>query len=147
MSSGALTSQIEAHGLAGQPDGRITAQGDLLDAPLDWRSRCGRRMMAWRSISSTPTGRACTPGCVQLPTATMVPAAIWTSPMRRLADLAPLIGQPIAGRAIQPRLPATTPGTAHPGLDAQVDAEATSRARLDGTRARIRLRARRMRWT
>jgi translocation and assembly module TamB len=35
MSSGALTLHVEANGLPARPSGRITAQGDLLDAPVD----------------------------------------------------------------------------------------------------------------
>jgi translocation and assembly module TamB len=98
MSSGALTARIEVHGLPRDPSARITAQGALLDAPLDLAVALQRRdaglaidiqRASWKSLQAG--------GSLQMPTATMVPAGKLHLAMQRLADLEPLLGRPIAG--------------------------------------------------
>ena len=61
----------------------------------------------------------------------MIPVGNLTVAMTRLADLAPLIGQPIAG-SMRATL-AAKPGTAHPALDVRIDAEGLRVGRLGGT--------------
>ena len=58
MSSGALTMRIEASGLPGHPSGRITANGELLDAPIELAVALRQAGTAWRSTSSARPGRA-----------------------------------------------------------------------------------------
>jgi translocation and assembly module TamB len=101
MSSGALTVNIDAHGLPHNPSARITAQGALLDAPLDFAVALQRRdnglaidieRATWKSLQAG--------GSLQMPTSTMVPAGTLHIAMTRLADLAPLVGRPLAGSLI-----------------------------------------------
>ena len=74
MSSGALAMHIEASGLPGHPSGRITAHGDLLDAPVELAVALRQagdglaidiERATWKSLEAG--------GALQLPTATMVP--------------------------------------------------------------------------
>ncbi len=119
MSSGALAMNIEASGLPGHPSGRITAHGDLLDAPVELAVALRQaadglaidiERATWNSLEAG--------GALQLPTATMVPVGNVRLAMTRLADLAPLIGRPIAG-SVQ----ATLAATDNAALDAKLDAE------------------------
>ncbi len=112
------------------PSGRITAQGDLLDAPVDLAVTLRQagdglaidiERATWKSFEAG--------GALQVPTATMVPIGNVRLAMTRLADLAPLIGQPIAG-SVQATLAAT--GCA-PALDARLDAEGVQVGGLGGT--------------
>jgi translocation and assembly module TamB len=140
MSSGALSARIEATGLPNRPSGRITASGDLLDAPLDLavslRQAGGGLAVdieraSWKSFQAS--------GALQLPAATMVPTGDLRLEMTRLADLAPLIGRPLGG-SIRGSISAPA-GTAQPTMAARVDAEdlavsglrGTVRASADGT--------------
>jgi translocation and assembly module TamB len=132
MSSGALTLHVEANGLPAHPSGRITAQGDLLDAPVDLAVTLRQaddglaidiERAEWKSLHAG--------GALQVPTATMIPVGNLDVAMTRLADLAPLIGQPIAG-SIRATL-AAKPGTPLPALDVRIDAEGLRVGRLGGT--------------
>ena len=58
MSSGALAMNIEASGLPGHPSGRITAHGDLLDAPVELAVALRRQLTDWRSTLSARPGIA-----------------------------------------------------------------------------------------
>ena len=98
MSSGALTARITVNGLPNDPSAQITAQGALLDAPLDLAVSLQRRdeglaidieRASWKSLQAG--------GALQMPTATMVPTGKLHLVMTRLADLAPLLGRAIAG--------------------------------------------------
>jgi translocation and assembly module TamB len=98
MSSGALTAHIEVHDLPANANARITAQGALLDAPIDLAVALQRQndglaidieRANWKSLQAG--------GSLQMPTSTMVPAGSLHIAMTRLADLAPLLGRPIAG--------------------------------------------------
>ena len=98
MSSGALSSRIEVHGLPNNPDARITAHGALLDAPLDLAVAMRRQddglavdieRASWKSLQAG--------GSLQMPISTMVPAGSLHIAMTRMEDLAPLVGRPIAG--------------------------------------------------
>jgi translocation and assembly module TamB len=98
LSSGALAAQIEVHGLPKNPNARITAQGSLLDSPIDLAVSLQRNdeglaidieRASWKSLQAG--------GALQLPTSTMVPAGTLHLAMTRLADLTPLSGQPLAG--------------------------------------------------
>ena len=119
MSSGALTMRIEASGLPGHPSGRITANGELLDAPIELAVALRQagdglaidiERATWKSLEAG--------GALQLPTATMVPIGNLHVAMTRLADLTPLVGQPIAGsmratlaasETLRPWMPGSTP--------------------------------------
>jgi translocation and assembly module TamB len=107
MSSGDLTAHIAIDGLPAKPRGQITAQGSLLDAPVDVAIAMRRQSDAvaidiqrasWKSLQAS--------GALEVPIATMVPAGNVHIAMTRLADLAPLVGQPIAG-SVQAALDAT----------------------------------------
>jgi translocation and assembly module TamB len=119
MSSGALAMNIEANGLPGHPSGWITAHGDLLNAPVELAVTLRQagdglaidiERATWKSLEAG--------GALQVPTATMVPIGNMRLAMTRLADLAPLVGKPIAG-SVQATLVATEGTT----LDARLDAE------------------------
>ncbi len=98
MSSGALTANIDVQHLPNNPSARITAQGALLDAPLDLAVSLEKRdnglaidieRASWKSLRAG--------GAMQMPIATMVPAGNLHIAMTRLADLAPLLGRSIGG--------------------------------------------------
>jgi translocation and assembly module TamB len=152
-SSGALNAHIAASGLPNNPNGTITVQGTLLDAPVDLAVAMRRtsdglavdiQKANWKSLDAG--------GALQMPTATMVPAGDLHVSMTRLADLEPLLGRKVAG-SVEAALNATpdklhltlnvegaeVAGTAsvsrvalvadvdqpesHPALDARLDAE------------------------
>ncbi|HME20094.1 MAG TPA: translocation/assembly module TamB domain-containing protein [Acetobacteraceae bacterium] len=132
MSSGTLSMRVDASGLPMHAGGRITARGDLLGAPVDLAVALRQaddglaidiERAAWKSLDVG--------GALQLPTATMVPTGNLHVAMTRLADLAPLIGQPIGG-SVQATLTAT-PGAVQPALNVRLDAEAVQIGRLGGT--------------
>ncbi len=131
MSSGALAARIEAHGLPSNANARITAQGSLLDAPIDLVVMLQRQddglsvdieRASWKSAHAE--------GTLSLPTSTMVPAGHLRIAMGRLDELAPLLGQPIAG-SVNADLDAS-PSKAHLTLDVQG-------ADLPGTAAAARI--------
>lgn len=97
-SSGALTAHIAANGLPDNPNGTISMQGTLLDAPVDLAVAMRRtgdglavdiQKANWKSLKAS--------GALQMPTATMVPAGDLHLSMTRLADLEPLLGRKVAG--------------------------------------------------
>src|SRR5262249_30175501 len=140
MKPGALHADVEARGLPNQPSGRITARGTLLEAPLDLAVALRQvpdglavdvERAQWKSLHAE--------GAVQMPTATMIPSGSLRLTMTRLADLAPLIGQPVAG-SVKATFQASA-GTPVPVLDARIEADglqaagfgATLRATANGT--------------
>jgi translocation and assembly module TamB len=132
MSSGALTVRIDATGLPTHASGRIMGRGDLLGAPVDLAvslRQAGDGLAidiergAWKSLEAG--------GALQLPTATMLPTGNLHVAMSRLADLAPLVGQPIGG-SVQATLAAAR-GVAQPTLNVRLDAEGVQIGRLGGT--------------
>jgi translocation and assembly module TamB len=132
MSSGPLAVKVEANGLPSRPSGHITAQGSLLDAPIDLAvalHQAGDALAidieraSWKSLSAT--------GALQLPAATMVPVGDLRIAMTRLADVEPLVGRPIAG-SVQATISATA-GTSQPRMDARIDAEGVRAAGIGGT--------------
>ncbi len=131
VNSGPLIAHVEARGLPNNPSGRITAQGDLLDAPVDLAVSLQRspeglaidiERASWKSLQAG--------GKLTLPTATMVPGGNVHITIERLADLSPLAGQKLAGR-LDAALDAT-PERAHLTVEAQ-------NAALEGTAAASRL--------
>jgi translocation and assembly module TamB len=131
LASGPLTVQIEASGLPSRPGGHITARGDLLNAPVDLVVALRQtdegfavdiERAAWKTLQAD--------GALRLPTATMVPTGNLRLSIARLADLAPLVGQPVAGS-----LTATfsAAGTDQPKLEAKLDAEGLRLGTLGGT--------------
>jgi translocation and assembly module TamB len=132
MSSGALTVRIDANGLPTHASGRITARGDLLGAPVDLAVALRQagdglaidiERAAWKSLDAG--------GALQVPTATMLPTGNLQVAMTRLADLAPLVGQPIGG-SVRATLTAT-PGVTQPALELRLDADGVRIGRLGGT--------------
>lgn len=98
LSSGGLAAHIAVNGLPNNPSGTITAQGSLLDAPVDLAVAMQRtgdgfaidiQRATWKSLQAG--------GTLQMPTSTMVPAGNLHVAMTRMADLAPLLGRPLAG--------------------------------------------------
>jgi translocation and assembly module TamB len=131
MSSGALTSRIEVHGLPNNANARITAQGALLDAPLDLAVALRQQTDGLSiDIERADWKSAHAEGAMSLPTATMVPAGRLRIAMARLDELTPLLGQRIAG-SLTADLDAS-PAKAHLTLDVQG-------ADLPGTAAAARI--------
>jgi translocation and assembly module TamB len=131
MSSGALTSRIEVHGLPNNANARITAQGALLDAPLDLAIALRQQTDGLSiDIERADWKSAHAEGAMSLPTATMVPAGRLRIAMARLDELTPLLGQRIAG-SLTADLDAS-PAKAHLTLDVQG-------ADLPGTAAAARI--------
>ncbi len=98
FASGHIAARIEATGLPNDPRAAVTADGRLLDAPLSLAltgDRIGGTIHAlidhvtWKSLQAK--------GAISLPQGAMVPRGDLHLTMARLADLQPLIGQPIAG--------------------------------------------------
>ena len=98
LSSGGLAAHITVNGLPNNPSGMITAQGSLLDAPVDLAVAMQRtsdgfavdiQRASWKSLQAG--------GTLQMPTSTMVPAGNLHIALTRMADLAPLVGRPLAG--------------------------------------------------
>ena len=130
MSSGALAMHIEASGLPGHPSGRITAHGDLLDAPLELAVALRQagdglaidiERATWKSLEAG--------GALQLPTATMVAdrqPACGHDPARRPgaadrpADRRQRAGHACGVRRLRP-------------LDARIDAEGVQFGGFGGT--------------
>jgi translocation and assembly module TamB len=130
-SSGTLTSHIEVHGLPNNPNARITAQGSLLDAPVELAVTLQRQADGLSiDIERAKWKSAHAEGTMSLPTSTMVPAGHLRVAMGRLDELAPLIGQRIAG-SVTADLDAS-PAKAHLTLDVQG-------ADLPGTAAAARI--------
>jgi translocation and assembly module TamB len=152
-SEGNHLDQVTAHlafdGLPEAPAGRVTASGTVLGAPLSLALAAERHngdlhfvidSAAWKSLTAA--------GALDLAAGATLPTGKITLAMPRLADLAPLVGQPIAGsltasvdatpeatRVAAVVIGATLPGTASVG---KADLQATitdpaGRPAIDGT--------------
>jgi translocation and assembly module TamB len=94
--------QVNAHvmlnGFPAAPSGRLTAGGILFGAPLDIAIRAEQRDANVHIVIDRTTWKSLTAGgTLDVPTGGVLPSGKLTLNMSRLADLAPLIGQPIAG--------------------------------------------------
>ena len=119
---GPVTAQIRAQGLPANPSGTVQAQGRFDGAPLSLQAELSRqaaggfhvtlRRAAWRSLAASAD--------LVLAKGAKLPVGTLSARMTRLADLASLVGQPLAGSlSAKVDLPA---GGAHP--DARIDVQA-----------------------
>ena len=98
LESGPLTVRVAAQGLPDHPSGTIAAQGALLGAPIDLAAAVARQDGAirvtvqradWKSLQAG--------GALTLPAGAKVPQGSLHLRITRLADLAPLLHQPLTG--------------------------------------------------
>ncbi len=119
---GPITAQIRAQGLPSNPSGTVQAQGRFDNAPLALQAELARqpdggfhvvlRRADWRSLAASAD--------LMLARGAKLPVGTVSARMTRLADLAPLVHQPLAGSlSAKVDLPA---GGARP--DARVDVQA-----------------------
>jgi translocation and assembly module TamB len=96
--SGPLTATLDATGLPNAPAATLTAQGSLIGAPVDL-SLAAKRTDGTLSVTiDRATWKSLTAGgSVSLPAGSTVPQGQLHLAMTRLEDLAPLVGQKIAG--------------------------------------------------
>ncbi len=99
-SSGHITARIDASGLPGAPHATVNASGTLLDSPLLLALTADERNGAVKIDISQASWKSLQAGG----TATLTPPAVLPVgnlhlDFGRLADLEPLLGRPIAGRA------------------------------------------------
>ncbi len=96
--SGPLTATLDATGLPNAPVATLTAQGSLLGAPVDL-ALAGKRQAGTLSVTiDRATWKSLTAGgAVTLPAGSTIPQGQLRLTMTRLADLAPLVGQKLAG--------------------------------------------------
>jgi translocation and assembly module TamB len=99
-SSGHVQAHVEASGLPDAPRATMMVAGTLLEAPVSLDLAADRtdgtihatiNHATWRSLQAE--------GAVQLASGTVVPQGTLRINLDRLADLEPLLGQPIAGQA------------------------------------------------
>ncbi|HTW25571.1 MAG TPA: translocation/assembly module TamB domain-containing protein [Acetobacteraceae bacterium] len=99
VKQGPVTAEIRMRGLPGSPSGQITAGGTLLGAPLRLAAAVeqqpGGAIHAAISQADWKTLHAA--GDFTLPKGAKLPLGQLTLRMSRLADLAPLVGQPVTG--------------------------------------------------
>ncbi len=136
VQSGPLTVHIAAQGLPNQPSAALTAEGALLDAPIDLALAASRQdgaiqvtvqRAAWKSMQAA--------GALTLPAGATIPEGTLNLRMAQIADLSPLLGRKLAGSidasleasAAKAHLTLTARGAAMPGT------AAVSRATLDAT--------------
>ena len=98
VESGPVTVEIAAQGLPNQPSGTVTAQGALLNAPIDLALAVSRQDGAvhvevqkavWKSMQAE--------GALTLPSGATIPQGTLRLRMAQLADLSPLLGHRLAG--------------------------------------------------
>ena len=136
VQSGPVTVHIAAQGLPSQPSGTVTAQGALLNAPIDLALAVSRtdgaihvavQKAAWKSLQAA--------GALTLLPGATIPQGTLHLRMAQLADLSPLLGRKLAGsidaalesNAAAAHLTLTAAGAGLPGT------AAVSRAALDAT--------------
>ena len=121
---GPITAHIRAQGLPSNPSGSVQAQGRFDNAPLALQAELARqpdggfhvllRRADWRSLAASAD--------LVLAHGAKLPVGSVSARMTRLADLAPVVHQPLAGSfSAKVDLPA---GGARP--DARVDVQATA---------------------
>ncbi|MBN8898831.1 MAG: hypothetical protein J0H35_11710, partial [Rhodospirillales bacterium] len=97
--SGQITAHVDATGLPNAPQARVTAQGTLLDSPLDVALAASRQADGLMRLTidrlSWKTAQA--QGALALAPNATLPTGKLTLVMKRLADLAPLLGKPLTG--------------------------------------------------
>ena len=100
-SSGQFTAHLQAQGLPSAPTGQLTAQGSLLGAPIELAVAVQRRPDGAMhvAIDRADWQSAHAEGALTVTPPAVVPEGRLTFAMTRLADLAPLVGKPIAGSA------------------------------------------------
>lgn len=136
VQSGPVTIQLAAQGLPNHPSGTATAQGALLNSPIDLALAVSRRdgtlnvavqRANWKSLQAD--------GTLALPAGATIPQGSLHLRIAQLADLAPLLGRKLAGsveaaldaNATAAHLTLTAQGAAMPGT------AVVSRAALDAT--------------
>ena len=149
--SGPVSAHVEAHGLPSAPKATVTAAGTLLDAPLaadlagsylNGEAQVTINRLDWKSAHAK--------GALALAPEATIPTGQLSLGMTRIADLAPLIGQQVAGSlqatldsdATAAKLVATARDLAIPGtaavsrlaLNATVN-DPTGQRVIDGTLA------------
>jgi translocation and assembly module TamB len=98
MESGPLTATLDATGLPNAPAGTITAQGSLLASPVDLALAAKREAGALSVTIDRATWKSLTAGgALALPAGAKIPQGQLHLAMTRLEDLAPLVGQRLAG--------------------------------------------------
>ena len=136
---GPVTLALRAQGLPAHPDATIEAQGQLDGAPLKLSAAVQRqsdgglhaviRRADWKSLAATAD--------MVLAQGATLPAGTLSARMARLADLSPLIGQPLAG-SLTAKL--ATTGGARP--EARIDVHAENLAAARAALARLSLTGR-----
>ncbi len=100
FASGHLTANVDATGLPNAPHAKITTDGSLLDSPLSLDLTADKMagtthvtisQAAWKSLQAG--------GDVSLTPPAVIPTGTLHIDVGRLADLAPLLGRPLAGAA------------------------------------------------
>jgi translocation and assembly module TamB len=136
VESGPVTVHVAAQGLPNRPTGTLTAEGALLNSPIDLALAVHRedgaiqvavQRAAWKSAHAD--------GTLTLPSGATLPQGTLRLRMAQLADLAPLLGRKLAGSIdaaldsspAAAKLTLTAQGLAVPGT------AAVSRAVLDAT--------------
>jgi len=136
LESGPLTVRISAQGVPNHPSGTISAQGALLNAPIELAATVSRQndvidvavqRAEWKSLQAG--------GALTLPAGARIPQGNLHLRMARLADLAPLLARPLAGSldarldatATEAKVAVTAQGLAMPGTAVM------SRVALDAT--------------
>jgi translocation and assembly module TamB len=101
VESGQVTAHLQAQGLPSAPTGQLTAQGSLLGAPIELAVAVERRPDGAMhiAIDRADWQSAHAGGALTVTPPAVVPEGRLTFAMTRLADLAPLVGKPIAGSA------------------------------------------------
>jgi translocation and assembly module TamB len=93
-----VTAHFTADGLPNAPEGRLTAGGSLLDAPLDVAIGAERRDGGFHFVIDRVSWKSLTAGgTLDLAQGERLPTGTVTLRVSRLEDITPLLGQPIAG--------------------------------------------------
>ncbi len=133
---GQITARVTAQGLPNAPTAKVSAMGSLLDAPLTLDLAVEPRdgvpfvtlsRLAWKSLSGS--------GTIAIPSGEVLPTGQMDIAMTHLADLTPLLGQPVTGALTarfegkdqQANLHATLKQTAIPGTVSLAGADLTAR--------------------
>jgi translocation and assembly module TamB len=136
MQSGPLTIHVASQGLPNHPSGTVTAQGALLNSPIDLALDVSRdsdaiqvavKHATWKSLKAA--------GNLTLPAGATIPQGTLHLSMAQLADVTPLLGRKLAGgieatldaSADQAHLKLTAQGAGLPGT------ATIARAALDAT--------------
>ena len=129
---GPVSVALRAQGLPADPSGTIEAQGRLAGAPLVLSAEAQRqpdgglhaviKRADWKSLAATAD--------LVLAHGATMPLGQLSARMTRLADLAPLIGQPVAGSLTAKVATVQAGGKPEAKIDVQAQTIATARATL-----------------